>query len=77
MKFPYHFYFNRFCVHCKEDDENTSGLALCFPPFLKVLWVIAQDAEVGGAVVYQNHTDKSFFVGCSSFRSCRWSKGMD
>jgi len=67
----------RFCVHCKEDDENTSDLGVVFPPVPQGLVGDCPRCGEGIAVVYQNHTDKSFFVGCSSFPSCRWSKSMD
>jgi len=67
----------RFCVHCKEDDENTSDLGVVFPPVPQGLVGDCPRCGEGIAVVYQNHTDKSFFVGCSSFPSCRWSKSVD
>ncbi|MDA8675062.1 DNA helicase RecQ [Alphaproteobacteria bacterium] len=67
----------RFCVHCKEDDENTSDIGVVFPPVPQDLVGDCPRCGEGIAVVYQNHTDKSFFVGCSSFPSCRWSKSMD
>lgn len=67
----------RVCVHCKEDDENTSDGGVVFPPVPAGLAGDCPRCGVGIAVVYQNHTDKSFFVGCSSFPSCRWSKSMD
>ena len=67
----------RVCVHCKEDDENTNDSGFVFPPVPTGLAGDCPRCGVGIAVVYQNHTDKNFFVGCSTFPSCRWSKSMD
>ena len=67
----------RVCVQCKECDENIPDRGVVFPSVPSGLAGYCPRCGVGIAVVYQNHTDKNFFVGCSSFPSCRWSKEMD
>ena len=69
--------YTHFCVHCKDDGENTSSLGVVFPLVPHCPVGDCSRCGVGIAVVYQNHTDKNFFVGCSTFPSCRWSKSMD
>ena len=67
----------QFCVHCKEDEENTTDSGVVFPPVPQGLAGDCPRCGSGIAVVYQNHTDKSFFVGCSKYPSCRWSEDMN
>ena len=61
----------RFCVHCKEDDENTSDIGVVFPPVPQDLVGDCPRCGEGIAVVYQNHTDKSFLL------AVRLSQGAD
>ena len=71
--FPY----TRLCVECAQDEENEPDRGVVFPPVPAGLRGKCPRCNVGVAVVYQNHTDKNFFVGCSTFPSCRWSTSME
>jgi hypothetical protein len=63
-------------IHCKEDDKKTADGLVVFPPVSSDLAGDCPRCRVGIVVVYQNHTNKRFFVGCSSFPSCKWSESM-
>lgn len=68
----------RICIQCKgssEDISKTTGTV--FPQVPAGLRGKCPDCSKTSAsgivVVYQNSTDKSFFLGCSAFPKCRWS----
>ena len=67
----------RLCVNCKEDNENIPERGVVFPPVPPGLRGKCPRCEVGIASVYQNNATKNFFVGCSSFPKCQWSKNID
>lgn len=71
--FPY----TRLCVECAQHEENEPDRGVVFPPVPAGLRGKCPGCNVGVAVVYQNHTDKNFFVGCSTFPSCRWSTSVE
>ena len=67
----------RLCVECAQDEENEPDRGVVFPPVPAGLRGKCPRCNEGVAVVYQNHTDKNFFVGCSTFPNCRWSTSME
>ena len=64
------------CINCASSKESKLDTGVKFPNVPKGLQGKCPRCEKGVAVVYQNHTDKNFFVGCSTFPSCRWSAQM-
>ena len=64
------------CINCASSEESKLDTGVKFPNVPQGLQGKCPRCEKGVAVVYQNHTDKNFFVGCSTFPSCRWSAQM-
>jgi len=66
----------RRCVSCQNSNEQISS-DIKFPEVpqgMRGKCPSCQEKRLKGIVViYQNRSDKSFFLGCSSFPSCRWS----
>ena len=64
------------CVNCQNSGEGLS-LGVQFPSVPTGLRgkcpSCQKKRDKGIVVVYQNSNDKSFFLGCSNFPSCRWS----
>ena len=71
------------CTLCKEEDEDDEPLELGpqFPAVPKGFRgrcpVCEKKGSSGIVVVYQNSKNKSFFLGCSSYPNCKWSKLVD
>lgn len=65
------------CVECASFNENQKNLGTQFPNVPVGLQGKCPQCKSGVAVVYQNHTDKNFFVGCSAFPKCRWAVNIE
>jgi Zn finger protein HypA/HybF involved in hydrogenase expression len=66
----------RRCVSCQNSNEkDTSDVKFPdIPQGLRGKCPSCKEKRLKGiVVVYQNGSDKTFFLGCSSFPSCRWS----
>lgn len=64
------------CTNCQNSNEVISS-SIKFPEIPKGLrgkCPSCKEKKLKGIVViYQNRSDKSFFLGCSNFPICRWS----
>lgn len=65
-----------FCVKCKDENENASEKGTVFPPVPQGMRGKCPRCAKGIVVVYQNSTDRNFFLGCSLFPKCRWANDI-
>jgi hypothetical protein len=69
------------CIDCRLNNEIESSKGFEFPPvpskYRGECSRCKKNEKKGMIVVYQNSSNKDFFLGCSSFPSCRWSKSLD
>lgn len=69
------------CMECRLDNEIEKSKGFQFPPvpskYSGECPRCKKNERKGMVVVYQNSSSKEFFLGCSSFPNCRWSKTLD
>ena len=62
------------CIDCKDEQESNK---VVFPPVPAGMGggcpKCKKYSNTGIVVVYQNSKERTFFLGCSKFPSCRWS----